>query len=189
MRRVWAILFLLFLMIATAPPASAEADILANGELEVTHTPASLWLRPRETDEFEMTVKNVGDRYLNVSLEYLVIECPGGSDGAFSKSFFTLAPGAKETVTVEVTSYANMMLGRCLDNTNIRVRWGPNLTVDQDGHVERSSVEDSGTVTFDLHYEISLEVMIMVMIIVVIVLVIILRRRSKGNKAVPSRTT
>ena len=185
MKWVWAILFLLFLLSATAPPASAEADILANGELEVTHSPASLWLRPGETDEFEMTVKNLGDRNLNVSLEYMVIECPGGTRGEFSKSFFTLAPGSKETVTVDVTSHAFMLLQRCLDNTNIRLRWGPNLTVDQDGHVERSSEEDSGKVTFDLHYEISLEVMIMVMITVVIVLVMILRRRPKGQRDVP----
>ncbi len=188
MRRVWAILLLLFLMSATAPPASAEADILANGELEVTHTPASLWLRPRETDNFEMTVKNVGERSLNVSLNYLKIECPGGTDGTFSRSFLSLGPGAKETVTVEVTSYANMLMGSCLDNTNIMLSWGPNLTVDQEGHVERSSVEGSDTVTFDLHYEISLEVMAVVMLIVV-VLVIILKRRSKGQKDVPTRTT
>ena len=189
MRRVWAILFLLFLMSATAPPASAEADILANGELEVTHSPTSLWLRPGETDEFEMTVKNAGDRYLNVSLEYLEIECPGGTDGTFSRSLLSLEPGAKGTVTVEVTSYANLLLGWCLDETNIRLRWGPNLTVDQSGHVERSSVEVSDLVTFELHYEISLEVMAVVILIVVIVLVIILKRRSKGQEAIPTRTT
>ncbi len=189
MKRVWAILFLLFLMSATALLASAEADILANGELEVTHSPASLWLRPGETDEFEMTVKNAGDRYLNVSLEYLEIECPGGTDGTFSRSFLSLEPGAKGTVTVEVTSYANLVLGWCLDETNIMIRWGPNLTVDEDGHVERSSTEDSDTVTFELHYEISLEVMAVVMVIVVIVYVIILKRRSKRQEGVPKRTT
>jgi uncharacterized membrane protein len=189
MKRVWAILFLLFLMSATAPPASVETDILANGELEVTHSPNSLWLRPRETDEFEMRVKNVGDRHLNVSLEYLQIECPGGTGGTFSRSFLSLEPGAKETVTVEVTSYANILLGSCRDDTRIMFWWGPNLTVDQEGHVEHSSAEDSEIVTFDIHSQLSIGMMIIIIIIIVIVLVIFMRWRSKDQGDLPERPT
>ena len=178
MKRVVVGLILLALMSVTAPTASAEADVLANGELEVTHSPDSLWLRPRETDTFEMTIKNAGDRQLNVSLGYIQIECPGGTTGKLSRSFLTLAPGADETITVDVKSYASMVRGWCLDETKIRVRWGPNLTLDKDGRVDRDSVEDSERVAFELHYDPTYEVMWVVMIVVLLALVVYHRRQS-----------
>ncbi len=187
MKRVWAILFLLFFLSATAPPASAEADILANGELEVTHSPDSLWLRPWETDEFEMTVKNLGDRNLNISLEYMIIECPGGTRGEFSKSFFTLAPGAKETVTVDVTSHAFMLLQRCLDETTIKISYGQNLTEETASDWE--AAEGHEYVTFDLAYDPTYGIMAVAVIVSVIAFLVIRKRRSKGQGNGQMRTT
>ena len=179
MKRVWAILFLLSLMSVTALPASAEADILANGELEVTHSPDSLWLRPWETDEFEMTVKNLGDRNLNVSLEYMIIECPGGTRGEFSKSFLTLAPGEKETLTVDVTSHAFVLLQRCLDETTIKISYGENLTKETASDWE--AAEDHEYVTFDLAYDPTYEILAVAAIVSVIAFVVIQKRRAKGK--------
>lgn len=179
MRRVWAIVVLLALMSVTAPPASAEADILANGELEVTHGPASLWLRPGETDTFEMTVKNLGDRNLNVSLEYMVIECLGGTRGVFSRSFLTLAPGAKETVTVDVTSNANMLLQRPLDETTIKISYGQNLT--EETALDWGAAEDHEYVTFDLVYDPTYEIIAIAVIILAIVFVVVPKWKAKGQ--------
>ncbi len=179
MRRVWAIVVLLALMSTTAPPASAEADILAGGELEVTHSPDSLWMRPGETDTFEMTVKNLGDRNLNVSLEYMIIECPGGTRGEFSKSFFTLAPGAKETVTVDVTSHASMLLQHPLDETTIKLSYGENLT--KETASDWGAAEGHEYVTFDLAYDPTYEVMAIAVIILAIVFVVVPKWKAKGQ--------
>ncbi|NOQ54526.1 MAG: hypothetical protein GQ558_07980 [Thermoplasmata archaeon] len=174
-------------MSVTALPASAEADILANGELEVTHSPDSLWLRPWETDEFEMTVKNLGDRNLNVSLEYMIIECPGGTRGEFSKSFFTLAPGAKETVTVDVTSHAFVLLQRCLDETTIKISYGENLT--KETASDWDAAEDHEYVTFELTYDPTYGILAVAVIVSVIAFLVIRKRRSKGQDDGPPPTT
>lgn len=177
MKKVWAILVLLALMSVTAPQASAKGTPLEGGEVAVDHGIQPMWLRPGETESLELTFKNLGSRTLNVSLEYRAIECPGGTRGEFSDSFFTLAPGEQERITVEVTSYSFKLFGWCLDETTIAVDYGQNLTPETASDYEAADYHD--VVTHELSYDPTYEVLAIVVIVLLVIFVVIPKWKAR----------
>lgn len=137
----------LLLLILPAMAAQAESTDVTD-EIKVEGWPEPLVLGFGDTTEFTITVRNTGDRTLNVFLSWLSCKCPYGHSGSVSDSFFTLGPGDAKNVEVSVTSGSRFM-GDNDGEGMLRFEWGPEMTM-VDDRPDDMTVEGAASLEIDV---------------------------------------
>lgn len=147
-RRLHALMWVCVLFMVI-PAASVQAGMTAvSDEIQVEGWPETLPLGYGETDDFTITVRNVGDRTLGIYMQWVTCECIYGHGGSVSEDYIQLAPGGSRQVTVTVTS-GSRPFGDNDGEGMLRFEWGANLTMDGEWP-DDSTVEDHGGIEINV---------------------------------------
>ena len=177
----------LLLMYATQVQAAEEQ---LGEDLMVDYSPDTLELRPGERGEVTIELTNVGDEAYFVGLEYMVLECIGGSRGTFSESYFQLHPGASKVVICEVESNAQYGQDPEDSDATIKVLWGPELTGTDGEHPNFDNEDHKEYFTVDVVDDFGSTYLMWIGILAVLIIVtvggaIFLRRRMEATRDTP----
>lgn len=176
------------MLLAVLPAASVQAQRTSvSDEIQVEGWPDPFPLGYGETDDFAITVHNVGGRTLGIYMEWVSCECVYGHGGSVSESYLLLAPGASRQVTVTVTS-GSRPFGDNDGEGMLRFEWGANLTMDG-GRPDDSTVEDHGGIEINVQ-DVATSgtwgplVLVIIVAIAILVVVAVLRMLGRSDRGV-----
>jgi hypothetical protein len=165
------------------PAVGAQAETIdVSDEIQVEGWPEPLRMRPGDTTEFTLTIRNDGERTLSIHLGWVRCECTYGHPGSVTPDLIILTPGASEEVTVTVTS-GDKYRGDNDGEGMLTLEWGPDLTM-VGGSPDDATVEDDGGIPINIVAEndtvigdqVAILVVVAIAIIAVVIAVIVIRR-------------
>lgn len=163
------LLVLALLLMAVTPAEGGVADI--DGVLMVDWRPDPVRLEPGEQDTVHMTIENVASEPLIVALVFLQARSAGACSGNVSPELFDLGPGARQVARVEIRSWASLQ-DHGMDCI-IEVVWGPNLTRDAQGYIDRDTAEGQQRITLPIDDDFSSVIITIVEVVAVLVVLVV----------------
>ena len=181
MKRNLVLLVICGLMLMYATQVQAAEEQLGE-DLVVDYSPDTLELRPGDMEEIIIVVTNTGDEAYHVGLEYILMECPGGSRGIFSEDYFQLLPGESKDIVCQVTSNAISDQDPGDSDANIEVNWGPALSPSQEGDFPYTEIAHQNRFSVEVEDEFGMQSglwlgLLMASVAAAVILVVLIMRR------------